>query len=244
VRLLVTRPQPEAERTAAALRARGHEAIVAPLLHIEVAADADLGDGPWAAILVTSANAAGAIAAHARCESLRALPVFVVGERSAAAMRAVGFAEVASADGDAGELAALVAARLTPGAPLLYLAGADRSGDLVGALSARGFAVHAVVVYRAVAAAALPRSAAEALGGGLDGVLHFSRRSAEAYLDTARNAGLLARALDGPVHFCMSARVADPLAQAGAGDIRTAPRPTEDTLIGLIPPSEPRRERG
>jgi uroporphyrinogen-III synthase len=31
---LVTRPQPEAERTAARLRARGHEVLLLPLLRI------------------------------------------------------------------------------------------------------------------------------------------------------------------------------------------------------------------
>ena len=64
MRILVTRPAADAERTAAALRARGHEAIVAPLLSVEFLSDAELGAGPWAAILVTSANAARAIAAH------------------------------------------------------------------------------------------------------------------------------------------------------------------------------------
>jgi len=244
MRLLLTRPQAEAERTAAALRARGHEVVIAPLMQIEALPDADLRGGQWAAILVTSANAAAAIAADARCESLRSLPVFAVGERSAAAMRGAGFAEVASADGDAGDLARLLANRLRAPASLLYLSGADRSRDLAGVLSASGFAVHTAVIYRAVAAAALPGAAAEALRGRLDGVLHFSRRSAEAYIDAARDAGLLAEALNKPVHFCLSAQVAEPLVRARARDIRTAPRPVEDALIDLIPPREPRRERG
>ena len=39
MRLLVTRPEQDGERTAAALRARGHEALLAPLMRIEAAAD-------------------------------------------------------------------------------------------------------------------------------------------------------------------------------------------------------------
>ena len=77
VRLLLTRPEPDAQRTATALRAQGHDVIVAPLLRIEPAADAKIGEGPWAAILITSANAAHAIAAHARltrCVRCRSLP--------------------------------------------------------------------------------------------------------------------------------------------------------------------------
>jgi len=235
MRLLVTRPQPDAESTAAALRARGHAAIVAPLLRIEPVNNAELGSGPWAAILVTSANAAPAIARHRRFAELKGVRVLAVGERSAQAMRDVGFADVISAGGGANDLTRLVGERLKPGAPLLYLAGAERSGDIAGDLAARNFTVRTVVVYRALAAGALPRVAAEALsGGGIDGVLHFSRRSAETYVTNVRAAGLTDIALKKPVHFCLSAAVAVPLAQAGAADIRTAPQPDETGMLALI----------
>ena len=124
-----------------------------------------------------------------------------------------------SADGNVSDLARLVAARLQPAARLLYLAGEDRSGDLAGDLRARGFAVETAVIYRAIAAHTLPPAALAALAGGIDGVLHFSRRSAEAYVDAARAAGVLASALRA-AHFCLSAQVAEPL---GAGRRRRHP---------------------
>jgi uroporphyrinogen-III synthase len=233
VRLLLTRPELDAQRTATALRAQGHDVIIAPLLRIEPVTDAQIGAGPWVAILITSANAAPAVAAHARVTQWRALPVFAVGRRSADAMAAAGFADVTSADGDVSELAQLVAARLQPVARLLYLAGEDRSGDLAGDLRARGFAVETAVIYRAVAATSLPPAAAQALAGGIDGVLHFSRRSAEVFVDAARAAGVLESALQA-AHFCLSAPIAEPLAQAGAADIRVAERPNEARLLALI----------
>jgi uroporphyrinogen-III synthase len=235
VRLLVTRPEPDAERTAAALRARGHAVVVAPLLRIEPIAGDEIGSRRWMAILVTSANAAPAIARHECFAELRTLPVFAIGERSAQGMRTAGFADVSSADGDVGDLARLVVKRLKPGTALLYLAGADRSGDLAGELSAFGFVVRTVVIYRAVTADAFLPAAAEALAAGIDGVLHFSRRSAEAYVGAARGAGLGDDALQKPTHFCLSAQVAEPLVQAGAPDIRVAPEPTEASLVALIP---------
>ena len=235
MRLLVTRPDPDAERTAAALRTRGHTVVVAPLLRIEPVEDAEIGHGPWAAILITSANAAPAIVQHQGFEELRSLPVFAVGERSAEAMCSAGFADVSSADGKVDDLVRLVAQRIKPGAPLLYLAGADRAGDLAGALGVRNFAVRTVVIYRATAAVALPGAAADALASGIGGVLHFSRRSAEAFVETTRRAGLLEGAITKPAHFCLSAQVAEPLAQAGAEDVRIAPRPAEADLIELIP---------
>ena len=163
------------------------------------------------------------------------MPVFTVGERTAQEISEFGFTAVTSAAGNVNDLVNLVAARLKPPARLLYLAGEDRSGDLAADLRAKGFAVETIVVYRAVAATSLPREAAEAVTQtvGDVGVLHFSRRSAEAYINAARNDGILANALE-PAHFCLSARVAEPLAHAGAAKIRVASKPTEAALLALI----------
>jgi uroporphyrinogen-III synthase len=233
MRILLTRPQADAQRTAAALRARGHEVVIAPLLDLELLPEADLGAGPWAALLVTSANAVRAIAQHPPRDELRSIAVFTVGDRTAQAMRDCGFAMVTSAAGNVGDLATLVAAQLKPPARLLYLAGEERSGDLAGLLRARDFTVHTALVYRAVVTTDLPRNAADALAAGLGGVLHFSRRSAEAYVSAARNSGLLERALASPIHYCLSGRIAEPLRDAGATKIQIAVRPDEAALIEL-----------
>ena len=235
VRLLLTRPQPYVARTAVALRTLGHEPIVAPLFEIEILSHADLSAGSWTAFLVTSANALRSLAGQAHRVEVRHIPVFTVGDRTAQAIRDVGFTAVTSAGGDVNDLAALVAAHLDPPARLLYLTGEDRSGDLAGALRARGFVVDMMVVYRAMVAETLPAEAATALASGIDGVLHYSRRSAEAFVAAAQRAGLREAALQKLAHFCLSAQVAEPLAQAGAADIRIARRPVEADLIGLIP---------
>jgi uroporphyrinogen-III synthase len=178
VRLLLTRPHEDGERTAATLRARGHAVVVAPLLHIEALAAADLGPGPFAAVLTTSVNAARAVARHARIDELRGLPLYTVGQRSAEAARAAGFAAVHSAGGDVHALVALVARTLAGAtSPLLYLAGEDRIADLTADLGRRGLTVRTAVVYRAaVADHYLPAAAQAIAAGDLDGVLHYSRR--------------------------------------------------------------------
>jgi uroporphyrinogen-III synthase len=233
MRLLVTRPEPDGARTAAELRARGHEVALAPLLRIELVPDADLGAGPWAAILITSANGARAGAAHRRRDELLGLPVMAVGQASAEAARQAGFADVSSAAGDGRDLVRRVAARFVGSAtPMLYLAGEDRARDLVGELGGFGIAVRTVVAYRAVKADRLPSEAAAALRQGrIDGVLHFSRRSVEAYLDCGRE--FLAQVL-APTHFCLSERAAEPLRAAGASKIRIAVRPDEAALTSLV----------
>jgi uroporphyrinogen-III synthase len=235
VRLLLTRPSHDAERTGAALRARGHSVVIASLLDIQPIADAEIDAGPWAAVLVTSANAAHAISRHSRRDVLLGVPVFAVGERSAQTFGDVGFTSVTSADGNVIALAKLVAARLRTPARLLYLAGEERSGDLAGVLRAQGFAVETVVVYRAVTAEQFPPAAADALASGLDGVLHYSRRSAQTYVEAARHSDMLAKAL-GLAHYCLSAQVAEPLAAAGAERISIAAQPNEAALLALIRP--------
>jgi uroporphyrinogen-III synthase len=233
MRLLVTRPEADAARTADTFRARGHAVLVAPLLRMEVT-DADLGPDP-AAVLFTSANAVRALTAHPQHDILRRLPVYAVGARTAAAAHAAGFAEVAAGDGDVQALAGLIAeARRDAGGTLLHLAGEERAGDLAGALAARGFAVHTVVLYRMVAADIFPPEAADALAAGsVDGVLHYSRRSAEIFLDCAGRGGLLNAAVK-LAHYCLSAQVAAPLAAAGAATLHIASRPQEAALIELV----------
>jgi uroporphyrinogen-III synthase len=229
MRLLITRPEPDNQRTASALRALGHEVMLAPLLHIEAIADADLGAGPWSAILLTSANGARAIAGHPRRGELMALPILAVGQSSAAAARAAGFSDVSSADGDARDLMRFAATRFAGSRlPLLYLAGEDRAGEL----SADGLSVRTVVIYRAAKAKEFPSAVRAALEQGrLDGVLHFSRRSVENYLDCGRD--LIKQAL-APVHYCLSARAAEPLRLAGASRVRVAGRPDEANLLALV----------
>ena len=233
MRILVTRPQPHAAQTAADLRARGHEAIVAPLFEIERLADVDPKTGPWTAILLTSANGLWGVAAFARDKKWHGIPVFAVGDVTAKAARDMGFAEVASAGGNVNDLANLVAARLQPPARLLYLAGEKRAGDLAGALRSKNFEVDLVVVYRVLTAQCLPEPAAAALAGELDAVLHFSRASAEDFLSAARRSNLLEAVLTKPWHFCLSEQVAAPLREAGAARIQVAERPTQDALLEL-----------
>ena len=231
MRLLVTRPEPDNERTAAALRAAGHDVVLAPLLHIEAVPNADLGVPPFAGVLITSANGARALAGHPRRAECLALPVLAVGRSSAEAARLAGFSDVTSADGDAADLARLAVARFAGTAlPLLYLAGEDRSGEL----ALPGLTLRIVVAYRAAKAHAFPSPVlADLRQGTLDGVLHFSRRSVETYLDCSR--GIFDAALK-PVHYCLSARAAEPLKAAGAASILVAERPDEVSLLTLVTP--------
>jgi uroporphyrinogen-III synthase len=228
VRLLVTRPESEGERTAQALRVRGHAVTLAALLRIEPVAF-EVPDKPYGAVVLTSANAVRAVARHQQRAELMALPVFTVGRHTAEAAQAGGFREVASAEGDRSDLVALLRSRFgNSGTLLLHLAGEDQAGDL----TTGGILVETVIAYRAEKTQRFPPEVEAALAS-FDGILHFSRRSAEAYLSCAAAMDMLGVALT-PIHFCLSARVAEPLITAGAANIRIALRPNEAALIDLV----------
>jgi len=226
MRIVVTRPQADGERTATVLEALGHEVLVAPLMRIEPVAVALAGT--WSAIVITSANALQAAAAP----ELKSLPVFAVGPRTAEVARQAGFAVVSAANGDTKDLVRLIAARSAGAkAPLLYLAGEDRAGDLVAELATQGIRAQMKIVYRAVAEP-FPTVLAAALDAGdVDAVLHFSRRSAELFIQGAKASGVAGPAED-VRHLCLSSQVAEPL--AGASRIAVAARPEEAALIALL----------
>jgi uroporphyrinogen-III synthase len=230
MRIVVTRPRVDGERTATALQACGHEVLVAPLMRTEPIA-ANLG-GEWSGVIVTSANAANAIRDNSSCNALKKLPLFAVGRRSAEAARESGFKDVLSADGDVRDLLQLVRTRRPDrNAPLLYLAGEDRAADLIGELSACGIAAEMRVIYRAVCLP-FPPALKDALEAGtIDAVMHFSRRAADSYVAGAKMAGVVAPAL-AVRHLCLSSQVAEALADASRVDI--ASRPDEAALIELL----------
>jgi uroporphyrinogen-III synthase len=232
VRLLVTRPEPDGGRTAEALHAQGHDVLLAPMLHMEHV-DFELPDRSYTAVIMTSANTARALQTRPCRARLTSVPAFTVGDHTAAAARALGFAEVHSSDGNRNDLAKTLAARFDAShATLLYLAGENISGDL--ALPPGTATVVTVVVYRMKKADRFPEAVQTALiRGQIDAVLHFSKRSAEAYIECARFSEVTERAL-APLHYCLSQQVAAPLAAYGASRIKIAARPNEAALIELV----------
>lgn len=234
MRVVVTRPLADAERTADSLRKRGHEVLVAPLMRVEPI-HADLA-GTWSAVVITSANAPGAITHQPQCEALRKLPLFAVGARSAQAASAARFADVMTAGGDVRDLVQLIVERHRAQTPLLYLAGEDRAADLIGELAARGVKAEMRIVYRAVTAPFPPTLVAALKEGAIDAVLHYSHRSAENYLAGAKAAGIMAEALE-VRHICLAPAITAPLQAAGAVRLAIASHPQESALLELLSPS-------
>ena len=122
MRLLVTRPEPDATRTANALTALGHEAMIAPLLTMRTLQDTRLPKRLFQGLILTSANTVRALKDHPERDLVAHLPVFAVGDNTALAARRAGFDQVTSAGGDVVALTATLTQTLQPEAgPLLHL---------------------------------------------------------------------------------------------------------------------------
>jgi uroporphyrinogen-III synthase len=234
MRLLVTRPEPDATRTADALVALGHTPILCPMLDIVREPPRPLPAG-CQAIAATSANAIRALAAHPDFAAVRNLPLFAVGDRSAVEARRAGFAAARSAGGGLPELCDRIVSDLDPAeGSILYAAGDVQSGDLAAGIGAAGFAVATAILYRSVARPRLSDAALAALRSrGIDGVLIFSARSAEAFVDALAADGL-SPLPETIAAFAISEQAAAPLAGALRGPVQSAARPEQIALFALL----------
>ena len=113
------------------------------------------------------------------------MPLFAVGEATAARARGEGFSDVYGAGGAVGDLVALVNGRLRPEVGrLLHIAGSLVAGDLSGALRARGFGWTAPCSTRR-GRSLLERGDGPALAAGIvDFALFFSPRTAAIFADS------------------------------------------------------------
>src|SRR6266436_265376 len=181
--VLVTRPHPDDETTAASLRARGFEVLRAPMLRFEPVAFHEDMNARYSAVIVTSANALRGIEPHLKGHRMLELPLFAVGEHTAAAARRAGFTHVVSANGDAANLrdlvlASLRAKELKKASMLLYLAGAELSRDLASELEESGFRVVTQTTYKMIAVKSLPRETCDAFAANqVEAVLHYAQRA-------------------------------------------------------------------
>ena len=229
--VLVTRPEPGAAETAAALAALGWVPVPAPALLLRPSPPSRI---PKAQALLLPSRAA------ARAMPPLALPVLAVGAGTAAEARARGFPDVTAAEGDAVALAALAAGRLDPArGPLLLAVGRGYGADLAAALRRRGFRVIRRVAYEAVPAEALPPGALAALrAGGIAAAVFTSPRGVRITLALLRRAGL-AEAARGIRALAISPRIAAALKPLPWRAIEVTARPDPGllpALLGATPP--------
>lgn len=219
-RVWVTRAEPGAARTADRLTALGSTPIVVPLLTLAPlpgALDAAPEPDAVASLALTSPNGVEAFAPL--IPRFRDHPVFAVGDATAEAARAAGFADVRSAAGDIHALARLIAAE-APLGPLLAPGAREPAGDLPALLPDRP--VQRLPVYAAFETHA-PAPAT------FDAVMLHSPRAARALA-----ADLPRAASSGRIAICISEAAATPLHPFDFAQIRIAAAPDEPAMLSAL----------
>ena len=233
MKLLLTRPHGASRELAAILRERGIATVISPVISIVQLPPGPAPDAGLQAVLLTSANAVPGLRSLAID---RRLAVHCAGDATRQRAVDAGYLNVSSAAGDAAGLAERVRRDLAPGAGrLLWLRGAVAGDELTVRLAAAGYRIEDRVVYRADPVRRLTREATDALAAGeIDGVLHFSARSARLFSALLGRTGL-AGAARRMTACCMSDGVAEAARGLEWRSIRVADRPTLTALLATLP---------
>jgi len=215
MKILVLRPQPGADETAARARVLGLEPVVAPLFAVGPLDWTAPDPADFDSVMLTSASAARQAADG--LTPFRSLPCYAVGEATAAAAGEAGFADVRVGPDDGASLL-----------PMMAQDGARRAFHPCGedhlAFDHPGIAIHRVAVYTAQAAGALSLEAQSALLEGAVALLH-SPRAARLFAALAIERGAIAVA-------AISARTAR-AAGPGWRSVSIAARPRDQALLEL-----------
>jgi uroporphyrinogen-III synthase len=226
MRIILTRPVEDATPLAAKLRGLGHEPIITPLLRIEARPDISIPTKPYQAICLTSANAVRVLS---NINAIQNIPVYAVGQQSENMAKDKSFTQVSAHGGDVIGLHKFLTGHLDPkDGPVLYLSGAETSGDMQVLLQRSGFEVDRIITYDAVKSSLVDfKTQIESA----DAVLLYSPRTAKLWASEIETLNLtnLATLIK---HICLSANVAANLPQSWPKAIAAAP--TEQALLALL----------
>ena len=230
MRILVTRPREDGAEIARLLSARGHEALLAPLLE-PVFPDAPMLGTELEGVTAILATSANGIRALVRRTARRDLAIFAVGPQTESEARQAGFAQVRNADGDAKALARATEGWAPAGAQLLHVCSEDAPGTLADMLGESGYRVRRCVLYRIKPATRLPPDVKLALTQRrLDAVMFFSPRTARIFAELAQRLPI-----GHLTALCISQATADALPPHAFAEIRIAERPNQDAMLALAP---------
>lgn len=190
MRVLITRPQPDADELAARIASMGHTAFIEPLLNIVFEQGPELDLRQTQALIFTSANG---VRATAKRTHDRKILTIAVGPVTAAQARAEGFQNIEQSAGEGVDgLVAFIRTNHDPEmGRLLHVTGSDVAGDLVGNLSQIGFNTETRKLYDALPIETLSQELRIELKMGMIAAsLFFSPRTSALFSSLVQKAGL------------------------------------------------------
>lgn len=230
--ILVTRPEPDAQATAEKLEGLGIAATCAPLMQMHAITASLPQPTGLSSIALTSANALRALETTALLTPYLHLPVFTVGDRTAAHARASGFKTVTSANGSFSDLVDLLADE-NPDGPIFYPTTRNPTGDLEAALVPKSLKIITTHVYEMHPATSLDTTNLIALqSGSINAVMLYSRRTAETFCTLTKTL-LDDKTRHNLTILCLSENIAAPMIANGFPRIALADYPSEEAMMVL-----------
>jgi uroporphyrinogen-III synthase len=190
--LLITRPYPQAERTAMEYRARGWRCILSPALNVTPHSDATQRIATLAqrcnGWIVTSAMALELLAMH---RNAHIQPLYVTGEILARKALQAGFTHVQHGNGSASGLLDMFPRHADPALHYGYVHGNHQTLALADILAKRGWQAYGAEIYSSHPAASLTEEAYQALHAHeVTAVSFYSTMTLRAFLTLVTHAGL------------------------------------------------------
>ncbi len=243
MRVLVTRPEPGASRTAATLLEMGHQPLVMSLtrtIALKVS-KAKLQAGGAGAFAVTSAAAIACWHRLGIDPQCFGMPLYVVGSRTEEAAMDAGFLDVRMGGGDGRQLVAVILGDLDSGKlwlsseeKLVYVAGKIRHGCFEDGIRAEKLPILLVEVYDTqnisystdfVSKLFMPEPP--------DAIAFYSRNTGEAFFHLVERENLFNR-LKKCRFLCLSGQVSGIIPDQFRGQILIAAFPDEASLLALL----------
>jgi uroporphyrinogen-III synthase len=230
--VLVTRPEGAGAALAAGIEARGYDVLTIPVLRVAPISTPLPALADYDALAFTSAN--GVRAFSARSEE-RDLPAYVVGAATAAAADDAGFRDIRLGGLDAMALAGRLRADFSTRATVLHLSGRHIAQDLARLFAGSPVTVERLAVYETVPEDSLAPDTVDRLYAcTIAYVTLLSARTAEGFGTLLARSGL-AYKIEAATALCLSAAVAEAAAGLPWKSIATAPYPTVEALLDLLP---------
>jgi uroporphyrinogen-III synthase len=241
--VLITRPQPEADRLAKVLQLAGYDILIDPVVRVEPL-DFMIPDfSKYSAFVFTSVNAVRALVRNISkidTHIFQTRAAFCVGDQTALEAAEI-FRNVFSAAGTKNDLIRLIEASPNSG-PLLYVRARDVTGDLASDLMGRGVACDSLVVYETASVPNLAEETCRRLRGGLIVTVSlFSARTAQIFFDLVQKADLMPALT--PIKFlCLSEAVLKSVPSFLQAQAYISAEPSQAGMIALIKQHVPQQE--
>ncbi len=231
MKVLITRPEPDASHFGRLLTKHGMTPVLAPVIDIQFDPAPVLDTEDVTHLAFTSANG---VRAMSSCIDGRVWPAFAVGPVTATALAGEKILLAGVADSSVESMADLIVSCTDDNAVILHIAGAHRAGDLQDLLKEKNRQCRLAVLYEAHQIATLPSKVQQQLRDDeITAATFFSQRSANLFLSLLGKHRLLG-ALTRLQLICLSQAIAGLFKNAGASHISVAERPDQSAMIDIL----------